>query len=77
MRACTSLAGHILGSHPQVNGYFELHISYDSDDVLDRQLEIYKQYEPLKNGSRYLFDKLLHNDYRLDPNLPGLDDSII
>ena len=29
MRAFTSLAGHILGSHPQINGYFEMHISYD------------------------------------------------
>ncbi|MGV8991151.1 MAG: hypothetical protein ACOH1Q_07075 [Thiobacillus sp.] len=24
MRALSSLAGHILGSHPQINGYYEM-----------------------------------------------------
>jgi hypothetical protein len=71
MRACTSLAGHILGSHPRINGYFEMHISYEDASALDRQLEIYRQYEALKGDSRYLFDKLLHNDYRLDPERLG------
>jgi hypothetical protein len=68
MRACTSLAGHILGSHPAINGYFELHISYEDEAALDRQLEVFRQYETLKEGSHYLFDKLLHNDYRLNIN---------
>lgn len=66
MRACTSLAGHILGSHPQINGYFEMHLSYADAAALDRQLASYRQFEPLKENSRYLFDKLLHNAYRLD-----------
>jgi hypothetical protein len=66
MRAFTSLAGHILGSHPRINGYFEMHISYEDASALDRQLELYLEYEPLKENSRYLFDKLLHNEYRLD-----------
>jgi hypothetical protein len=68
MRAFTSLAGHILGSHPEINGYFELHISYDDAAALDRQLAVLQQYETLKQDSRYLFDKLLHNGYRLDPS---------
>jgi hypothetical protein len=67
MRAFTSLAGHILGSHPRINGYFEMHISYEDVSVLDRQVEVFRQYETFKPGSQYLFDKLLHNDYRLDP----------
>ena len=73
MRAFTSLAGHILGSHPRINGYFELHISYDDAAALDEQLEVLLRCETLKKNSRYLFDKLLHNDYRLDPGLfdPG------
>ena len=29
MRAYTSLAGHILGSHPQINGYYEMHLGYE------------------------------------------------
>lgn len=65
MRAYTSLAGHILGSHPAINGYFELHLDYGEAGAPDRQLAVYREYETLKPGSRYLFDKLLHNDYRL------------
>ena len=37
MRAFTSLAGHILGSHPQINGYYEMHLSYEDAAALDRQ----------------------------------------
>jgi hypothetical protein len=43
MRAYTSLAGHILGSHPQINGYYEMHISYEDASALDRQLEMFRQ----------------------------------
>jgi hypothetical protein len=65
MRAYTSLAGHILGSHPQINGYYEMHLGYEDAAALDRQLAAFRQDEVLKPGSRYLFDKLLHNDYAL------------
>lgn len=65
MRACTSLVGHILGSHPQINGYYEMHLSYTDVTALDKQLESYREHDALKEGSRYLFDKLLHNDYSL------------
>ena len=67
MRAFTTLAGHILGSHPRINGYFEMHISYDDASALDKQLDVFQQYEMLKENGHYLFDKLLHNDYRLNP----------
>lgn len=66
MRAYTSLLGHILGSHPEINGYYELHLSYTSEQDLTRQQQLYTQNEPLKPDSLYLFDKLLHNDYQLD-----------
>lgn len=71
MRAFTSLAGHILGSHPQTNGYYEMHISYEDAAALDRQLEVFRQGDVLKADSRYLFDKLLHNDYVLKPERLG------
>jgi hypothetical protein len=74
MRAYTSLAGHILGSHPQINGYYEMHISYEDAAALDRQLEVFRQGDVLKANSRYLFDKLLHNDYLLKPERLGLAD---
>lgn len=71
MRAFTSLAGHILGSNPAINGYFEMHLGYEDAGALDRQLAKYRKHEDLKDGSRYLFDKLLHNDYRLLPERLG------
>jgi hypothetical protein len=74
MRAFTSLAGHILGSHPQINGYYEMHISYEDTAALDKQLEVFLQSDVLKQNSRYLFDKLLHNDYLLQPERLGLAD---
>lgn len=72
MRAFTSLAGHILGSHPQNNGYYEMHISYEDTSALDKQLALYQQSDVLKPNSCYLFDKLLHNDYVLKPERLGL-----
>ena len=74
MRAFTSLAGHILGSHPRINGYFEMHISHDDASALDKQLEVLQQHETLKKNSHYLFDKLLHNDYRFNPGRLDLTD---
>jgi len=74
MRAYTSLAGHVLGSHPQINGYYEMHLGYEEPAALDRQLQAFLQDEVLKPGSRYLFDKLLHNDYVLKPERPGLSE---
>jgi hypothetical protein len=67
MRAYTSLAGHILGSHPQINGYYEMHLSYEFPAALDRQLDAFLEDDALKPDSRYMFDKLLHNDYLLKP----------
>lgn len=74
MRAYTSLAGHILGTHPKINGYHEMHLSYDEPAALDRQLITFLENDALKPGSRYLFDKLLHNDYVFQPERLGLTD---
>lgn len=74
MRAYTSLAGHILGSHPQIDGYYEMHLSYEAPAALDRQLDAFLADHAFKPGSRYLFDKLLHNDYVLRPERLGLAD---
>ncbi len=74
MRALTSLAGHLLGSHPQINGYYEMHLGYEDATALDRQLEAYLEHDTLKEDSRYLFDKLLHNDYVLRPEQLGQTD---
>lgn len=77
MRAYTSLLGHILGSHPEIDGYYEMHRSYAFSADLERQLRTYAERERPKSGSRYLFDKLLHNDYTLNLALPELGDAKI
>jgi len=74
MRAYTSLAGHILGSHPQINGYYEIHLGYEDAAAPHRQMELYCSRDALKPNSRYLFDKLLHNDYVLRPGQLGVAD---
>jgi hypothetical protein len=66
MRAYTSLVGHLLGSHPEIDGYYEMHLSYASAQDLDSQAQRYREQHSLKRGSRFLFDKLLHNDYALE-----------
>ncbi len=66
MRANTSLIGHILGSHPEISGYYEMHLGYESSADLENQEKIYTEKETVKENSRFLFDKLLHNQYGLD-----------
>jgi hypothetical protein len=65
MRAYTSLVGHLLGSHPEIEGYYEMHLSYASAEDLEQQARLYSEQDSPKPGSRFLFDKLLHNDYTL------------
>ncbi len=78
MRAYSSLIGHILGSHPEICGYYELHLTYASVADLEAQLRLLNQAEPPKTGTVYLFDKLLHNDYELDTCiLPGDDHRVL
>ena len=63
MRANTSLFGHLLGSHPQVEGYYEMHIGYYSWKSLWRQKLQHFAGHAAKPGARYMFDKLLHDGH--------------
>ena len=70
MRANTSLISHILGSHPQISGYYEMHLSYRSKKDLLKQQQLLLLNKELQKkisqgSSQYLFDKILHNDYQL------------
>lgn len=71
MRAYTSLFGHILGSHPEIDGYYELHIGYHSWRSLYRQKLVYfgRDGHVPKAGARFLFDKVLHNDHPVDDSI--------
>ncbi|MFO7542154.1 MAG: hypothetical protein R6W97_04960 [Thiobacillus sp.] len=77
MRAYTSLVGHLLGSHPEIDGYYEMHLSYVSAGDMERQVRRYREQDTLKPGSRFLFDKLLHNDYTLNPDTLDADTTAI
>lgn len=61
MRSFSSLLCHILGSHPQVDGYCETHIKYRSRwDLLRLRSRVVRLTgEPLRG--RYVLDKVLHN----------------
>jgi hypothetical protein len=64
MRSYSSLLCHILGSHPQVDGYCETHVKYRTRlDLLRLRSRVVKLTgEPLRG--RYVLDKMLH-DYPL------------
>jgi hypothetical protein len=61
MRSYSSLLCHILGSHPQINGYCETHVKYRTRfDLLRLRSRVVKLTgEPL--SGRYVLDKVLHN----------------
>jgi hypothetical protein len=77
MRANTSVLGHILGSNPAIEGYYEMQRSYTRRvDFRLQQLFFYARHEP-KPGAVYMFDKILHDKYRLADALLGADDRIV
>jgi len=69
MRANTSLFGHILGNNPEINGYYEMHIGYYSWKSLVRQKLKYLEHHKLKFNSKYIFDKVLHNEHHINCDL--------
>lgn len=77
MRANTSLFGHILGSNPHIEGYYELHESYElPSDLGYAKKKYYRSHSP-KKGASYLFDKLLHSHHTLNASLVGEKDKLI
>jgi hypothetical protein len=69
MRANTSLLGHLMGSHPEIEGYYEMHIGYFSWKSLWRQKYLYLSTHRTKPESRYMFDKVLHDSHYVRPEL--------
>ena len=63
MRSYSSVLGHIIGNNPEINGYYEMHIGYYSWKSLVRQKLKYLEHHTFKAGSRYIFDKVLHNEH--------------
>ena len=69
MRCYTSLFGHLLGDHPAIDGYFEMHIGYYSWRSLYRQRLLYYREHAAKPGAQYIFDKILHNEHHASPEI--------
>ena len=74
MRSHSSLLAHILGSHPEIDGYSELHRRYDSRmDLREMTRRIEEATGRLRRG-RYALDKLLHNAGHIDAAILRRDD---
>jgi len=67
MRANTSLLSHIIGSHPEIDGYYELHMGYSSWKSLWRQRLVYYTEHKRKPTAKFIFDKILHHDHYTNP----------
>ena len=65
MRGYTSLFSHIIGSHPEIKGYSEMHQSYTSNYSLVQLRFKSKLTTKSLETPRFLFDKLLHDDYKI------------
>jgi hypothetical protein len=76
MRAYTSLFGHILGNHSQIDGYYEMHIGYYGWKSLVRQKILYYKDHKILPCSTYIFDKILHNEHYVSPQLLTRNDVI-
>jgi hypothetical protein len=68
MRSYSSLLAHVLGSHPEIDGYCETHLRYYFPfDLLRLHWRVRKLTgEPLRG--RYVLDKILHN-YAISPSI--------
>jgi len=66
MRANTSLFGHIIGNNPEINGYYEMHIGYYSWKSLIRQKLKFLEKHYFKKESKYIFDKVLHDEHEVN-----------
>ena len=74
MRSHSTLLAHILGSHPEIDGYSELHRSYESQMELREMTRRIEEATGRRRRGRYALDKLLHNAGRIDAAILRRDD---
>lgn len=67
LRSHSSLLAHILGSHPEIDGYSELHRHYESPLDLRAMTRGIEEATGKRRGGRYALDKMLHNEGLVDP----------
>jgi hypothetical protein len=66
MRSYSSLLAHLLGSHPEIDGYSELHLHYESPIDLRGMTRKIEEHTGTPRRGRYALDKLLHNSGIVD-----------
>ena len=69
MRSFSSLLCHILGSHPEISGYAEAHLSYFGRLDLQRLARKVQQVTGNPELGRYVLDKILHNHREIAPGI--------
>ncbi|PSU35572.1 hypothetical protein [Photobacterium lutimaris] len=76
MRANSTLIGHLLGSHRDVSGYYEMHIGYYSWKSLINQKLHFHQGDPGEPFTKYYFDKILHSEHHVNVDILSHDNVI-
>jgi hypothetical protein len=69
MRSYSSLLCHILGSHPEIAGYAEMHLTYRNVlDLLRLRARVFRSLGCVLPG-RFVLDKVLHDEYVVAPSI--------
>jgi hypothetical protein len=69
MRSYSSLLCHILGSHPQISGYAEMHQSYRNRlDLMRLRVRVFRSLGGVLDGP-FVLDKILHNEYTVSDSV--------
>jgi hypothetical protein len=74
MRSYSSVLCHILGSHPEIAGYAEMHLSYRTPlDLLRLRARVSRSLGCVMPG-RFVLDKVLHDEYVVAPSILRRED---
>jgi len=75
MRSRSSLLAHLLGSHPEIDGYSELNQPYTRRrDLMRMRANVSASLEGKPLGGRLLLDKVLHSHHRVGETILGRPD---
>jgi hypothetical protein len=69
MRSYSSVLCHVLGSHPEIAGYAEMHLTYrNALDLLRLRARVFRSLGCVLPG-RFVLDKVLHDEYVVAPSI--------
>ncbi|HBE60153.1 MAG TPA: sulfotransferase family protein [Cyanobacteria bacterium UBA11149] len=70
MRSGSSLLTHLLTTNPEIIGFGEAHIEYQSQQELKKLiLKVYRDTRQLRMNHKYVLDKLLHDKKLIDETM--------